>query len=315
MDILPGVQDALDTLLAQERIDAILFESVLMAGYRLPAGLMTIIDQHNIEHEILQRTYEQERASLRKWYNWQECQLLKQTEIARCRNADLTLVTSQREQRALQRILPEQMIEVVPNGVDLDALEQPDGKQESPHQIVFIGTMDYYPNVQATLFFARQCWPRVRARVPDATWQIVGGDPPPEIQKLAYLPGVTVTGRVPDVRPYLAASALAIAPLQIGGGTRLKILEALAMRKAIVSTSLGCEGLAIEPGKHLLVADQPAAFVEAVVTLMRHPEQRAALGSAGRSLVETEYSWQQCGKYLLNVLETACAEKAEERVC
>ncbi|MBO0796378.1 MAG: glycosyltransferase, partial [Ktedonobacteraceae bacterium] len=120
---------------------------------------------------------------------------------------------------------------------------------------------------------------------------------------LGELPGVTVVGSVPDVRPYLARAAVALAPLRIGSGTRLKILEALAMRKAVVSTSLGYEGLAaLVPGQHLLIADQPADFAENVVELLCHPEKRAALGMAGRALVETCYSWERCGESLLQAL-------------
>jgi sugar transferase (PEP-CTERM/EpsH1 system associated) len=301
--ILPEMQAALDAMLARESYDLVLFESVLMAGYRLPAGMKVVIDQHNLEFEILQRTCEQEQPSLRTWYNGQEYRLLKRGELERCRKAALVLVTSERERKVLKGLLPESVVEVVSNGVDLEAFARDSAVQEAPHQIVFTGTMDYHPNTQAALFFAERCWPLVRRQIPDATWQIVGRNPPPEIQRLAHLPGVIVTGEVPDVRPYLASAALAIAPLLIGGGTRLKILEAFAMQKAVVSTSLGCEGIAVEPGKHLVVEDQPEAFAEAIIRLLEHPEQRAAYGAAGRALVETIYSWERCGADLLRALE------------
>jgi glycosyltransferase involved in cell wall biosynthesis len=281
----------------------VLFESVLLAGYRLPAGIRAIIDQHNIEHELLERTYEQEKSPLRKWYNWQEGRLLKQGEIGRCRNADVVLVASERERIVLKGLLPENVIEVVPNGVDIETFDGNTSEQEVPNQIIFTGTMDYYPNTNAVLFFAQRCWPLIRAQIPGATWQIVGRNPPVEVRKLGELPGVTVTGTVPDVRPYLAASSVAIAPLQIGSGTRLKILEALAMRKAVVSTSVGCEGLSLVPGKHLIVADQPEGIAQAVVALMNNPEKREALGNAGREVVETVYNWERCGDRLLRVLE------------
>src|SRR5260370_26641159 len=232
--ILQEMQDTLDVLLAGDNYDVVLFESVLLAGYRLPAGVRVIIDQHNIEHELLERTYEQEKSPLRKWYNWQEGRLLKHGEIERCSNADIVLVASERERIVLKGLLPENVIEVVPNGVDIETFDGNSSEQEVPNQIVFTGTMDYYPNTNAVLFFAQRCWPLIRAQIPGATWQIVGRNPPVEIRKLGELPGITVTGTVPDVRPYLAASSLAIAPLQLGGGTRLKILQALAMRNAIV---------------------------------------------------------------------------------
>src|SRR5205085_10717683 len=123
-------------------------------------------------------------------------------------------------------------------------------------RIIFTGAMNYYPNIDAVLFFARQCWPLIQAQVPHATWQIVGYNPSPEVLELAKLPGITVTGSVPVVQSYLTQASVAIVPLQIGSGTRLKILEALAMQKAVVSTSIGCEGLSVTLGEHLLVADQ-----------------------------------------------------------
>ncbi len=304
--ILPEMQAALDAMLARERYDLVLFESVLMAGYRLPAGMKVVIDQHNLEFEIVQRTYEQEQRFLRKWYNWREYRLLKHGELERCRAADLVVVTSERERLVLKELLPGQSVEVVSNGVDLETFSRDETAEEMPHQLIFTGTMDYHPNTQAAVFFAERCWPLIRRQIPDATWQIVGRNPPPEIQRLAQLPGVTVTGWVPDVRPYLARAALAIAPLLIGGGTRLKILEAFAMQKAVVSTSLGCEGIAVEPGKHLVVRDKPEAFADAVIALLQHPEQRAAYGAAGRALVETTYSWERCGADLLRALERHC---------
>jgi sugar transferase (PEP-CTERM/EpsH1 system associated) len=303
---LVEMQEALDTLLIDDQYDAVLFESMLVAGYRIPDGVKIIVDQHNIEHELLQRTYQHEMAWSRKWYNWLESRLLKPIEIERCRRADAVLVTSEREHLLLKNLLPRRVIEVIPNGVDTEAFQSDYLAQEGSNQLIFTGTMDYYPNIDAVLFFAQQCWPLIQMLVPGVTWQIVGRKPPPEVQRLIELPGVTVTGFVPDVRPYLARSAVAIAPLQIGSGTRLKILEAFAMQKAVVSTIVGCEGLSVESGKHLMVADQPEAFAQAVVELLRNPSMRLALGSAGRALVEAEYSWKQCGAQLLHVLEEMC---------
>jgi sugar transferase (PEP-CTERM/EpsH1 system associated) len=303
---LVEVQDALDTLFASSYYDVVLFESVLMAGYRLPKGMKVVIDQHNIEYELRVRTYQHETAWVRKWYNWREGFLIKPVEIERCRNAHKVLVTSERERLSLQSMLPAGLIEVVPNGVDI---EQFDGNcttevaQEVPGRIIFTGSMEYYPNVHAVLFFAQKCWPLIQEQIPHATWQIVGKNPLPEVRRLAGLPGVTVTGSVPDVRPYLASAEVAIAPLLIGSGTRLKILEALAMRKAVVSTGIGCEGLSVVPGEHLVVADEPEAFAQAVVAFMNKPEVRNVFGNAGRALVESEYSWERCGTRLLRAFE------------
>lgn len=296
------VQEALTSLLTREAYDVVLFEGVVLAGYQLPEGVKVIIDEHNIEYELLQRTSQKEKIGLRKWYNWQESRLLKQVEIERCRKADAILVTSEREALSLKKMLPHKVIEVVPNGVDIERFQPENTEQESANQIVFTGAMHYYPNVDAVLFFAEKCWPLIRACIPDATWKIVGAAPLPEVRNLAGLPGVTVTGSVDNVYPYLASAAVAIAPLRIGSGTRLKILEALSMRKAVVSTSIGCEGLLVDPGTHLLVADQPDAFADAVVTFLSSQSMRSTFGAAGRTLVEAEYSWQRSSERLLRIV-------------
>ncbi len=300
---IEDVQAALDEMLARDQYDAVMFESMLIADYRLPVGIKTIIDQHNVEHELYQRAYEQQRIGLRKWYNWCEYRLVRRAELERCRKADLVVVTSERERVIMRDLLPDTRIEVVRSGLNIEAYGETDATPEVPHQIVFTGTMNYFPNADAAHFFARECWPLIREQVPDASCQFVGRNPPPSVQRLAELPGITVTGAVPDVRPYLAASAVAIAPLRIGSGTRVKILEAFAMRKAVVSTTVGYQGLAVESGKHLLIADQPAAFAEAVVALLRDPAARVALGNAGRALVEEEYSAAQSRTQLLRILD------------
>ncbi len=307
--VVPEMQHALDAISSLSRFDLALFESVLVAGYQLPEGTKTIIDQHNIEYELLERTYKHEKAPIRKWYNWRESRLLKQGEIERCWQADTVLVTSEREHNILRNLLSEKQIEVIPNGVDIDTFVQHNASQEVSHQMIFTGTMDYFPNIDAVLFFARKCWPLIQQQIPDATWQIVGKNPPAEIKRLAELPGITVTGTVPEVHPYLAVSSVVIAPLQVGSGTRLKILEALAMKRAVVSTSIGCEGLAVEDGKHLIVADRPEQFALAVIKLLNNQAMRTALGNAGRALVETKYSWTHCGTLLLQALEIHLLER------
>jgi sugar transferase (PEP-CTERM/EpsH1 system associated) len=303
--VTTGMQSVLNEMLAAEQYDAIVFECALASDYILPADLKIILDQHNIEYEILYRTYLHERLSLRKWYNWRESRLVKEAELRLCQRANALVMTSEREQVALRKLLPHNVIAVVPNGVDIDYFNATTAVQAQEHSIIFTGSMEYYPNIEAVLFFARTCWPRIRAALPQATWQIVGKNPRPDVQKLAKLPGVSVTGSVADMRPYFSRAAVSIVPLLVGGGTRLKILEAMAMRTAVVSTSLGCEGLAVEPGRHLLVADSPEAFAHSVIELLTQAEKRQSLQAAGRALVEAEYSWEQCGDRLQRVVEEA----------
>ncbi|GHO43282.1 glycosyltransferase [Ktedonospora formicarum] len=300
--ILPAMQEAIDALCARETFDTVLYEGLFIAGYRLPHGAKVILDQHNIEHELVRRTYESEREPARKLFNWLEYGKLRQGELQRCAAADLLLVTSEREREVWGRLLPGKTVTVVPNGVDVESFRSSSREREKANHIVFTGTMDYYPNSSAVLLFARQCWPLIRREVPEATWQIVGRNPSLEVQRLGELPGITVTGSVPEVQPYLSEAAVSIVPLRVGSGTRLKILEALAMSKAVVTTSIGCEGLEVHTHEHLLIEDQPEDFAHAVVALLRDRERREALGNAGRDLVERIYSWHSCGERLLSAL-------------
>ena len=299
---IEAVQQAVDDLCSMDHYDAVIFESVYMADYRFPEGTRVIIDQHNIEYELLYRTYQHEKSFARKWYNWWESIHLKPVELERCRKAHGVLVTSEREALLLKSLVSESVIAVVPNGVDTETFQRVSQEEQVPDRIIFTGSMNYYPNINAVLRFARECWPLIRLKAPNVTWQIVGQNPPSEVLDLGKQPGISVTGSVPDVKPYLAAATVAIAPLHIGSGTRLKILEAMAMGKAVVSTSLGCEGLAVVSGKHLIVADQPEMFADAVVDLLQNAEQRAMLGSTGRELAET-YSWRHCGDAALHAVE------------
>ncbi len=299
-----GLQEKLDLLFAQDQYDIVLFERSLTSySCRLPANIKVILDQHNIEYEVLQRSYLHAKTWLRKWYNWREYCLVKPAEIKLCQAAHAIAVTSERERLQMKGLLPRSIIETVPNGVDIEYFHGNHTDQEVDGRIVFTGSMEYYPNVEGVVLFAKKCWPLIREHIPNATWHIVGKNPLPGVQNLASLPGVTVTGSVADVRPYFAEAQVAIVPLLQGSGTRLKILEAMAMRKAIVSTTIGCEGLSVVPEKHLLVEDQMEAFAQTVIRLLEHPEQRRVMGNAGRELAEAEYSWDTCGDQLLKIVD------------
>ena len=306
--VLPELQKALDTLLADHRYDIVLFEGILVANYCIPEDVRIVIDLYDIQHELVQRSCRRKKNWVSKWYGLLEHRLIQPAELKICSNAATIFVCSERERSYLQKLLPESSIAVVPNGVDIENFQELQ-EQEVSNRIIFTGAMNYFPNVDAVLFFAHKCWPLILNAVPNATWQIVGRDPTLEVRKLAKLPHVTVTGSVPDMQPYLAASAVAIAPILAGSGTRLKILEALAMKKAVVSTTIGCEGLSVKSGKHLIVADEPETFAQAVIDYLNNPEMRGAHGNAGRLLVESMYSWKYCGEQLLQALENIYKDK------
>lgn len=309
---VPAMQQAIDATVNREQYDLVICETVMLAGYRLPPGVRLIIDQHNLEYELHRRTYQREKFGLRKFYSWVESQRLMPEELRRCREASLTLVTSERELNELKRREPSCVVALVPNGVDTEFFQPAILSKEVEQRLIFTGSMDYYPNTDAALYFAKHCWPLIQAQLPGATWTIVGKNPPPQILRLAELPGVTVTGSVADVRPHLDEAAVAIAPLLIGSGTRLKILEAFAMQKAVVSTSLGCEGLNVKNGRELFIEDKPEKFAAAVVSLMQDAALRQSLGRAGRKLVETTYSWEESSRRLLRALDELQVERQLE---
>ena len=170
--------------------------------------------------------------------------------------------------------------------------------------MVFTAKMDFRPNVDAVLWFAQEVLPLIRQEVPEARFWVVGKDPHPRLAPLADDPGVRLTGWVEDVRPFIAAAAVYAIPLRIGGGTRLKVLEAMAMGKAIVSTTLGCEGFDLVPGQELVIADTPEVFARAVLALLADPERRARIGRAARRFAGSRYDWRMIVPRLERVYET-----------
>jgi sugar transferase (PEP-CTERM/EpsH1 system associated) len=207
------------------------------------------------------------------------------------RQSDLYVVASEREAQWVRRVVPEARVAVISNGVDTECFKpQPETGPDS-HTLLFVGTLSYEPNADAVQWFCREIYPRIRTRVPEVKLLIVGRDPPLTLRSLEQIAGVTITGWVEDVRPYLAQSTVVIVPLRNGGGTRLKILEALAMGKAVVSTSIGAEGLDVTHGQNILIADTPDAFAQAVVQLLCSETLRQKLGENGRQLVEHYYEW------------------------
>jgi polysaccharide biosynthesis protein PslH len=294
----PALGRALRQLLADGAFDAVYFEGIAVTGRIPPAAPCLIIDEHNLEWELLERSAQQAGSALRRLHDQRESAALRRTELATLSRADLVTVTSERERAALETLLPGRRICVVPNGVDVAQFAPGSPQDELPGRVVFTGSMDYYPNEQAALFFAEQCWPLIRRARPDASWYVVGANPPASVRRLADAPGVSVTGSVPETRSYLAQAQVAIAPLLVGGGTRLKILEALAMGKAMVSTSLGYEGLHLIPDEHLLIADAPALFAQAVIRALDDDALRRRLGAAGRVAVVRQYSWEHSGQTL-----------------
>lgn len=316
-------QAQLGMLLERHRYDVVQIEGIEMAPYGLwlmqhplwrnaqqKADLPTIpigrprlvFDDHNAEYVLQQRAWETDRLKPARWhaaaYSLVQWDKLKRYERQMCQQADRVIAVSEADRDALLRLDPRLDITVIPNGVDLDYYasyrreNDPQAPDYGPNALVFTGKMDFRPNVDAATWFAHEVLPLIRREISDATFVVVGKEPPARVQELARLPGVTVTGFVPDIRAHIAAAAVYVVPLRMGGGTRLKVLEAMAMRSPLVSTRLGCEGFPLTDGEEVLFADDAATFARSAAALLRDPGRRERLGEAGRRFVEETYGWQ-----------------------
>lgn len=290
--------------------DVIQVEGIEMAPYALalPAGVREarartgaprlVFDDHNAEYLLQKRACLTDARRPRRWlgaaYSFVQWRKLVAYERRICRAADHVVAVSEADREALLRLAPGLRVTVAPNGVDLEFL-RPGIVAPQPgmarHALVFTGKMDYRPNVDGVLWFIEAVLPLVQARIPDIHLYVVGQQPHARLAALAGHPAVTVTGRVPDVRPYIAGAGVYVVPLRIGGGTRLKVLEAMAMGQALVSTRLGCDGFPFTDGREVLFADEPGAFADAVARLMHDRELAAVLGRTARAYVEQNYGW------------------------
>jgi len=218
------------------------------------------------------------------------------------RRATHVLAVSEADQNLFARYLDPSRISVIPTGVDVDYF-QPAPELEERNTLVFTGSMDWMPNEDGIFFFVEKVLPRIRAEVPEATLWVVGRRPSAKLLKLPNtVPGINVTGTVDDIRPFMGKASVYVVPLLVGGGTRLKIFEAMAMGKAVVSTSIGAEGLPVTNGENGILADQPEEFASQVVSLLRDQPRRLAMGQAARRLVEEKYSWNSVARELISVL-------------
>jgi sugar transferase (PEP-CTERM/EpsH1 system associated) len=304
----------LEALLARERFDLIVCD-FLFPAVNLPKRLPcpAVMFTHNVESEIWRRHAETKTGVLgRLLYGAQYRRMLRceRRELARF---DGILAVSDADRDTFTRLYPgaiSQPVHVVPTGVDTDYFE-PASSDPQSRAMVFTGSMDWLPNEDAMLYFCREVLPAIRAEIPDASLAIVGRTPTPAVKKLAEEHGVTVTGRVDDVRPYMKEAAVYIVPLRIGGGTRLKIFEAMAMGKAVVSTTVGAEGLPVTDGEHVRLADEPAAFARAVVHLMRDLDERRRIEAAARALVVARYDWSAVAGELESALQRFALRQAQ----
>jgi glycosyltransferase involved in cell wall biosynthesis len=302
---IPAVRRHVAALLDARAIDVIVAD-FLFAQPNLPVrpDVPVVFFEHNVEYQIWRRLAAVERRWLRRAILAVEWRKVRRRERQALARATLTIAVSDADRDLLAAEAPGARLEVVPTGVDTGYFA-PTGRAEVPHRLVFSGSMDWYPNEDAIRDFARTMWPALRQALPGVSLTVVGRRPGAGLRQALAGTGITLTGTVDDVRPYVDEAALYIVPLRIGGGTRLKIFEALAMGKAVVSTPLGAEGLGLVAGRHFVAAERGEPFVRAIVDLLGAPARRGALGEAGRRLVEEEYSWVRVSRIFERHLQHA----------
>jgi sugar transferase (PEP-CTERM/EpsH1 system associated) len=293
--------------LARESFDVVQIEGIELAPYldvidevwpnSEQAGRPLIVfDDHNCEYVLQRRTFLTDLYAPPRWpaaaYSFVQWRRLCRYEGRVCRRADRVLAVSEADARALTRLVPGLDVIVIPNGIDTGAYTpEPAESPSQSHSLVFTGTMDFRPNVDAVLWFVKEVSPLIREEVPDVHFFVVGQRPHRRLEPLREDHYVTVTGWVEDVRPYIADAAVYVAPLRMGGGTRLKLLEAMAMSKPVVATTVGAEGYPVADGRELVLANTPDEFAQAVVALLRSPVRREELGQNARAFVERQYDW------------------------
>lgn len=298
--------DALRDLTQRVDFDVIQFEDSYMAHYQkyLPANwqgkkVLTFID---IAYRQYDRIYRIERKKLRKLRLWLYSRMMYHWEPQYAGKFDLNITMSDIDRDLLLSRNNSLNITTIPNGVDTHEFQPIPMPIDGSKNLVYVGNMSYRPNVDAVIYFCEEILPLIRAEVPDAALWIVGKSPLPEVEALAN-DHVHVTGRVEDVRPYYETSTVCIIPLRAGGGTRLKILEAMALGRPIVSTSIGCEGIDVSDGENILIGNDPQTFARQTILLLQDENKRQTILEQARQFVVEHYDWDSITTRLLDAFK------------
>ena len=336
---LPAYRQKFRELMATETFDLVHYEMFHTAQFHTETRLPGVLSQQNVDSAIWRRLCSETVNPFYKYASWTQQRAFQRYERVMTPKFDMVTCTSDIDAAVFQQHCADYsrrspppldntpakqgqippccpLIEIIPNGVDVTHY-QPNFAHEAPAHLIYIGSIDWYPNEDAVSFFADEVLPKIHERIkaitpalrghlppPEVKFSIVGGNPSRRVQKLADRQGIVVTGRVADIKPYFEEATVFVVPLRIGSGTRLKILEALAMGKAIVSTSVGAEGLALRNGEEIFIADEPTAFADAVTRLLTDALLRRRIGENGRARVERDYDWRSIGAKLHTLYES-----------
>ncbi|MBZ5496002.1 MAG: TIGR03087 family PEP-CTERM/XrtA system glycosyltransferase [Acidobacteriia bacterium] len=298
---VPGLRERVRRILQNERFDMLWVHCSSVAQYVLDHdSCYRVMDFGDMDSEKWFRFARQRAFPLSLGYQMEGIKLRRYEErLARAFNC--CTVVSRAEKRTLDTFGFPVSVTVIPNGVDIDYFNNPTGNYD-PRTLIFLGQMDYYPNVDAVEYFCNAILPLIRRELPDVRLQIVGNSPNRRVRNLARIPGVEITGPVPDVRPYLIKAAVSIAPLRIACGIQNKVLESMAMRVPVVASSGAFDGITAVENEDLLVDDSPEGFASKVVALLNDPALRDRIADAGRRRIERSHTWPACLAVLSELL-------------
>ena len=306
----PQLQQRVDALLRQERFDCVIADTVVMAPTVMRSAFTgpTLCFEHNVEFVIRRRQYQKARNPLLKGFLYYDYLRLKAFERSIGESFDHLIMVSKNDCETMASELGITNTSEIPLGVDVDFFSPPTSdSSEDSLDLVFTGSMDWLPNEDGLCWFLEEVLPLVQRRVPARLW-IVGRRPSARIKELAQKAGnVEITGWVDDVRPFVTGSAIFVVPLRIGGGTRIKIFEGMAMAKAVVSTTIGAEGLPVHHGEDVILSDTAESFAEDLVALLADPPRRKVLGLAARKLVVDHYSWENAADVFAEICRRVVA--------
>jgi sugar transferase (PEP-CTERM/EpsH1 system associated) len=296
------------------KIDLVVCDFLAPAG-NVPSDLdcPTVLFQHNVEAMIWRRHHEMQRNPIKKGYLFSEWLKMRAFEKKACRNFDAVVAVSQEDCEQMRNEYDVAAVFEVPTGVDTNFFKPRSNVAADPHNLVFTGSMDWLPNEDAITYFTQEVMPLIKRTIPGVTLTVVGRNPYPSLVQLARRDrSVIVTGRVDDVRQYMERAAAYVVPLRIGGGTRLKIYEAMAMEKAIVSTTIGAEGLPLSDGVEILLADTAEAIAEAVIKVLSDPTFAKRLGARAAATVREKFGWQGVAERFTQICEDTLSRAREK---
>jgi glycosyltransferase involved in cell wall biosynthesis len=309
-----AMRSAIEVEMRERDYDVVVCD-FLVSSINLPSdlGCATVLFQHNVESMIWRRHFETQKHGFKRAFLKAQWRKMVPYERETCRGFDAVIAVSEADRDRMREEFGLQSVYDVPTGVDTSYFS-PAGLGCDPLELVFTGSMDWIPNQDAMLYFADKIFPIISQAVPGCKLTVVGRNPGPALLRLEQSnPRIKVTGRVDDIRTYIARAAAYIVPIRIGGGTRIKIYEAMAMGKPVISTGVGAEGLPVRDKEDLLIADEPEEFAEAVIRVLGDARLANRLGERARAVVCEKFGWERAADSFAGICERAAGRRASRQ--